>query len=330
MSHDHAYSEAPTFALSSEIVRRFCHEVLEIDGELRSLADTRDTPTLQYLANEFEAAFSDVIPEINACISDKACGIAAIDVPPVYDDLTDDAIAGALVSVALTSVLIEPSRDAENLTPFTMFSASYESNKALNEAGLLNISPTDILDFHSDGRIEHNTLGVPRYIAIYNTFINYRDCGNFYWVPISSIDNIQEHVEGIGFDTDFTFDLTPSIYGESGSKIGSVVERKVKTAIFSEDEDGSLITFMNGKFAGKETDDDDDYANRLRAFQAAIARNPFRYAAQQKSRRMIVLNNSSGFHARDIFQDPIIGHEETRNYLRSVSTDAVNTGYVIQ
>ncbi|MCW0983779.1 hypothetical protein OK142_23410 [Agrobacterium sp. BT-220-3] len=329
MSHDPAYTEAPSFALNREKVRDFCHDVLDVDGELRSLADTRDTPTLQHLANEFEAAFSDVILEINSNISDRTCGIAAVDVPSIYEDLTDDAIAGALVSVALTSVLINPSRDVENLTPFTMFSASYESNRALNEAGLLNISPTDILEFHSDGRIQNNTLGVPRYIAIYNTFINYRNCGSFYWVPISSIEGLGEHVEGIGFDDDFTFDLTPSIYGESGTKIDSVIERKVKTAIFSEDEDGSLITFMNGKFAGKDNCDA-DYTDRLKAFQTAIARNPFRYAAPQKSRRMIVLNNSSGFHARDIFQDPIIGHEETRNYLRSVSTDAVKTGYVMQ
>ncbi|MBO9111737.1 MULTISPECIES: hypothetical protein [Agrobacterium] len=329
MSHNSAYAEAPSFVLDREQLRHFCREVLEIDGELRSLGDTKDTQTLQHFSDEFAASFSDLIPEINARISDKMCGIAAVDVPPIYDDLTDDAIAGALVSVALTTVLMEPSKDVENHTPFTMFSASYESNKALNDAGLLHISPTDILDFHSDGRIHGKTLGVPRYISIYNTFINYRNCGNFYWVPASSIDNLQEHVEGIGFDDDFTFDLTPAIYGESGSKIGSVVERKVKTAIFSEDEDGSIITFMNGKFAGKENADD-DYTARLKAFQAAIARNPFRYAAEQKSRRMIVLNNSSGFHARDIFQDPILGHEETRNYLRSVSTDAAKTGYVIQ
>ncbi|MUO80772.1 hypothetical protein GOZ80_11460 [Agrobacterium vitis] len=328
MFHSKAYAEAPSFALDKEKVRQFCHDVLEVDGELRSLGDTREASVLEQLSSELKTAFSGTTAQIETRIADKTCGIAAIDIPPIYEDVTDDAIAGALVSIALTSTLIEPSKDIENLTPFTMFSASYESNKALNEAGLLNISPTDILDFHSDGLIRGKSLGVPRYIAIYNTFINYRKCGSFYWVPISAIDNLSEHVDRIGFDDDFTFELTPAIYGENGSKIDNVVERKVKTAIFSEGEDGSIITFMNGKFAGKEGAGT-DYANRLKSFQTAIAQNPFRYAAEQRSRRLIVLNNMSGFHARDIFEDPILGHEETRNYLRSVSVEAVNTGHVM-
>lgn len=328
MLHRNAYVEAPSFSLDKKKVRQFCHDVLEVGGELRSLGDTKDASVLEHLSCELKTSLSGTIAQIEAPITDKTCGIATIDIPQIYQDLTDDAIAGALVSIALTSVLIKPSKDIENLTPFTMFSASYESNKALNEAGLLNISPTDILDFHSDGLIRGVSLGVPRYIAIYNTFINYRKCGSFYWIPTSSIENLSEHVERIGFDDDFTFDLTPAIYGETGSRIDHVVERKVKTAIFSKDADGSIITFMNGKFAGKEGAGT-DYANHLKAFRAAIAKSPLRYAAAQKSRRLIVLNNSSGFHARDIFKDPIPGHEETRNYLRSVSMEAVNTGYVI-
>ncbi|WP_137136016.1 hypothetical protein [Rhizobium sp. FKY42] len=328
MLHSKAHAEAPSFTLDQEKVSRFCHDVLEVGGELRSLGDTKDASVLEHLSRELRTSLSDTLVQIEARIADKACGIAAIDIPPIYEDLTDDAIAGALTSIALTTVLFEPSKDVENLTPFTMFSASYESNKALNDAGLLNISPTDILDFHSDGLIRGTSLGVPRYIAIYNTFINYRKCGSFYWVPTSSIENLSEHVERIGFDDDFTFDLTPAIYGESGSRIDHVVERKVRTAIFSKDADGSIITFMNGKFAGKEGTGT-DYADRLKTFQTAIARNPFRYAAPQKSRRLIVLNNSSGFHARDIFEEAIPGHEETRNYLRSVSKEAVNTGYVM-
>lgn len=328
MMHGNTYSEAPSFFLDKEIVRQFCNDVLMVGGELRSLGDTRDVSVLEHLSHALKKAFLSTIVQIEKRISDKTCGIVAIDIPPVYEDATDDAIAGALVSIAFTFTLIGPAKDIENLTPFTMFSASYESNKALNEAGLLNISPTDILDFHSDGLIRGKALGVPRYIAIYNTFINYRKCGNFYWVPTSSIENLSEHIEQIGFDSDFTFDLTPTIYGEAGSRIDRVVERKVKTSIFSKDNDESIVTFMNGKFAGKEGSDT-DYASRLRSFQEAISQNPFRYVAAQKSRRLIVLNNLSGFHARDIFEDPIIGHEETRNYLRSVSMEAINTGYVI-
>lgn len=328
MLHSKAYAEAPSFSLNKGKVHQFCHDVLEVGGELRSLGDTREASTLEHLCCELKTAFSETIEQIEARIVDKTCGIAAIDIPTIYEDPTDDAITGALVSIALTSALFKPSSDIENLTPFTMFSASYESNKALNDVGLLHISPTDILDFHSDGLIQGKSLSVPRYIAIYNTFINYRKCGNFYWVPISSIENASEHIDRIGFDDDFTFDLTPAVYGETGSRIDNVVERKVKTAIFSEDDAGNIITFMNGKFAGKESAGG-DYADRLKAFQTSIAQNPFRYAVEQKSRRLIVLNNSSGFHARDIFEDPILGHEETRNYLRSVSMESVNTGYVL-
>ena len=328
MSYQPGHKEAPTVSLNPDKVREFCHDVLEINGELMSLGDTRESSILGNMSRELKAGFSEILSKIEEHTSDKTQGIAAIDIPCVYEDLTDDAIAGALISIALTSTIIQPSKDLENLTPFTMFSASYESNKALNEAGLLNISPTDILDFHSDGLIRGRALGVPRYIAIYNTFINYRKCGSFYWVPTCSIENLMEHVDRIGFGSDFSFDLTPTIYGETGSRIDTVVERRVQTAVFSEDEDGSIITFMNGKFVGKNGGNS-EYASHLRAFQTAISNNPFKYAAAQKSRRLIILNNASGFHARDIFEEPILGHEETRNYLRSVSSDAVNTGYVM-
>lgn len=209
-----------------------------------------------------------------------------------------------------------------------MFSASYESSSALDKAGLLHISPTDILDFHSDGLVRGHDLGVPRYISIYNTFINYSRPGQFYWIPTTHIEDLSEHVKAIGFDDDFLFDLTPAIYGQSKSEIGNVVERKVKTAIFKHDADGDIVTFMNGKFAGKGGDRH-ACADRLKNFQKAIATNPFRYAVNQQTRRMIVLNNAAGFHARDIFEDPIPGHEETRNYLRSVSSEAVPTGHVL-
>ncbi|WP_298966731.1 hypothetical protein [uncultured Roseibium sp.] len=320
--------KAPSYDLNEGTVHQFCHDLLEVDGELRSLADTRDDTTLTCLALEMWSAFSDTLGKIESCLQDNDCGIAAIDVPSIYDDLTDDAIAGALVSIALTSSLMQPAKDIENQTPFTMFSASYKSDEALNQAGLLDISPTDILGFHSDGLVREKELSVPRYISIYNTFINYRNCGNFYWIPTNSVSNLSRHVESIGFDDDFIFSLTPTIYGTAGAKIENVVERKVQTSIFKETDDGRITTFINGTFAGKRCGSP-DYTGRFKAFQSELSENPFRYAAAQKSRRMIVLNNANGFHARDIFEDPIEGHEETRNYLRSVSKNAVKTGHVM-
>ncbi|MBY8918332.1 hypothetical protein KUG85_09115 [Nitratireductor sp. L1-7-SE] len=321
-------TEAPSFSLDREFVREFCHDVLEVDGQLQSLGDTKNAGVLEHLSCQFRSRFSDTVVDIETQIAHKACGIAVVDVPSVYEDVTDDAIAGALVSIAATSALIKPSKDIENLTPFTMFSASCESSRALRKAGLPDISPTDILDFHSDGLICGKSLGVPRYIAIYNTFINYRKCGFFYWVPTSSIEALPEHLARIGLDDDFTFELTPAVYGETGSKIDRIVERRVRTAIFRKDVDGSIVTFMNGKFTGKDGADA-DFTWPLKAFQNSIAKNPFRYAVEQRSRRLIILNNSSGFHARDIFEDPVEGHEETRNYLRSVSAEAFHTGHLL-
>lgn len=319
---------APIIHLETDAVAAFCEANLFQGGEMLSLVDTKDPELTINLSAMAGKAFAAEVSEVTRNLLDRDVGIAAVDIPIVYDDATDDAIAGALLAIALSSHIMPARLDMENRTPFTLFSASHESNRALRKAGILNISPTNDIYYHSDGSISGKFLNIPCLISVYNITVNYRTRGNFYWIPSSSIPEFEEHIASIGFDDDYLFDLTPAVYGVDGAEITTVSQRRARTAIFRRGADGAVITFMNGTFIGKNEDDSISRV-RLARFKADVARNAFRYAVPQEPRRILFLNNAFGFHARDSFENPIEGHEETRIYLRSVSRADHHMGGIV-
>lgn len=323
-----AFDAAPIVTLEKDAVREFCETTLLENDSPIPLVATSDANLISQLSAQAGEAFSGEIRRIGTEISNVDVGIAAVDVPVVYEDVTKDAITGALVSLSISQHIMPSVLDRENRTPFSMFSASEGNNVALNKLGIKNVSPVDVLEFHSDGTIKGNTLAVPDYIAIYNVFINYAKRGNFYWVPSSSIPSMSNYVINLGFTSDYLFDLTPSVYSNREG-IKSISPHRARTSVFQEDEDGSVVTFMNGTFLGRESDMGGGASNHLAEFQQAIANNPSRYAVPQESRRMIILNNAAGFHARDVFEVPFEDVSVTRCYLRSASLSGRVMGEII-
>ncbi|WP_087004915.1 hypothetical protein [Rhizobium sullae] len=329
MLNDQPFVSAPVTVLDKNAVREFCEAHLLREGDVLPLIATADSGTMSGLAEAASAHFCPHLQESIASFSDPDIGISGIDIPEIYDDPTKDAITGALVAVSISQTLMPSILDKENRTPFSMFNASPANNAVLNEAGLKNISPTDILDFHSDGGIFNSRLSVPKFISIYNIFINYKRRGNFYWIPTSAIDNIDEYFDKIGTEDNYLFDLTPSVYSDRGSEIRSISANRAETAIFQK-VDGRIITFMNGDFLGRSTGGGNNFTiGLLDEFKDVIRRTRPKYAVPQESRRIVILNNAHGFHARDIFEEPVEGHPYTRSYLRSASLDGYPVGKII-
>jgi len=329
MLNVHSYETAPIAKLDLRAVTEFCENQLVRNGAIIPLAATSDSNLMADLAGSAGEYFSEDIASATDLISDRDIGIAGMDIPIIYDDPTKDAICGALVAVSISQHIMPSLLDKENKTPFSMFNASPENNAALAKAGMKNISPTDILDFHSDGSVLNDILAVPDYISIYNVFINYNQRGSFYWVPSSSISNLNSYIKEFGYEQEYLFDLTPTVYSEKGSEIKSIVARRARTSIFQKNSRDEVITFMNGSFLGKATDIGGHLSERLAEFQHEISTNGSRYAVPQESRRMVLLNNASGFHARDIFEDPIDGYPITRCYLRSASASGRVVGEIV-
>lgn len=324
-----AFDAAPIVTPEENTVREFCESTLLENGTPIPLVATSDANLVAELSARAGEAFAEEIGRIRMAISDVDVGIAALDVPVVYEDATKDAIIGALVSLSISQHVMPSVLDRENKTPFSMFNASEENNAALNKLGIKNLSPVDVLEFHSDGAIRGDTLSVPDYIALYNVFINYENRGNFYWVPSSSIPSMDDYVSTIGCNNDYLFDLTPSVYSNKESGIKPMSPHRARTSVFQEDEDGRIVTFMNGTFLGRDSDIGGVAIRQLSEFRQAIANNRLRYAVPQESRRMIILNNAAGFHARDVFEEPFKDVSVTRCYLRSASASGRVMGEVI-
>ncbi|MBC2885409.1 hypothetical protein H7Q97_08310 [Ochrobactrum sp. CM-21-5] len=321
--------QAPILSIPVQSAREFAHKNLLINGALISLADTKDRAVLKNLAEQASHFFADLISEIQSQLNRPSVGIVAIDVPQVLEDATADAIVGSLIAMSLTQAIMPSLLDRENDTPFSIFTASKDNSEKLDHVGIRGLTPTDVLDFHSDGSIAGEELSVPDYISIFNVFINYHNRGNFYWVPTSAIPSFSQIVEKVGLSQEYCFSLTPAVY-DNGKPDVKVVDRRARVAIFTRTSDGSITTFMNGTFDGradKNTDQEDDVVAEIKN---AISTNPIRYSIPQESRRLIIFNNANGFHARDIFEGPMEEYPVTRTYLRSASISGKVVGQIIE
>lgn len=60
----------------------------------------------------------------------------------------------------------------------------------------------------------------------------------------------------------------------------------------------------------------------VQSIRDSLNKNPTKIYLAQKERRAFYMKNTAGFHAREIFEDPIEGIDLTRVYLRAVDINA--------
>ncbi|MDH7786783.1 hypothetical protein QBD01_002804 [Ochrobactrum sp. 19YEA23] len=316
------------FSLAPEAANDFCDQYLTKNGIMISLADLRDKELTADLASQAAYVFADLLTDLQFQLDSPEIGIVAVDIPSIFEDATLDAIAGALLGISLVQALMPTLYDGRNQTPFSVFTTSTDSRQRLERVGLQDLVPLSRLEFHSDSSVTGKTLAVPDYIALYNIAINFEERGCFHWVPTCKIDGIAELVNKVGLSKEYYFRLNPAVY-EDGQNDVMVIEHRVKAAIFSSAQNGSTTTYMSGSFDGTVGEEHSQSHDVVTDIVNAISANKFRYSIPQESRRLIIVNNANGFHARDGFEKPLPDVSVNRVYLRCTSVAGKVVGEVL-
>lgn len=316
------------FSLGLQAAIDFCDQYLTKNGIMLSLADLRDKELTADLASQAAYVFADLITDLQFQLDSPEIGIVAVDIPTIVDDATLDATAGALLGISLIQALMPTLCDGKNQTPFSVFTTSADSRQKLERIGLQDQAPVSRLEFHSDSSVTGKTVAVPDYIALYNIAINFEERGFFHWVPTCKIDGISELVNKVGLSTEYYFKLDPAVY-EDGQNDVIVIEQHVKAAIFSQDQNGLITTYMSGQCEGKVGEEHTQSQDVVADIVKAISENKFRYSIPQESRRLLLMNNANGFHARDALEQPLPGVSMNRAYLRCTSVAGKVVGQVL-
>lgn len=274
-----------------------------------------------------DSLVADILVPVRDHLDDPARGFIGLDVPAgIADDPTTDALMGGFIAAAITSVFMTPALDVRNGTPFTVYTASAGNERALQDAGVAFHSPSGRLGFHTDGLLRDKAIHLPHLLALYNIVIAYNKPGCFYWAPFATWPAFDDWAERVGWNRRYRFVTTPIVY--AGALDAASETTQPSTAPFTEapvfwrDEAGQTrAVFLNGEVLGPVDGNPCGEARQIARLKDDIARHAHRLAIPQRQRRMFLMNNTAGFHARDLFDAPVPGARYTRSFMRSVSLE---------
>lgn len=310
--------------------------MIELDDYIKFIEILKDTgkfiPKLNILKNEEiqqmvrtagKVAFSKYANSIQDALNQKDLGILSLDVPKNNKISTnEDVFWGALSLLSLSLNLFSPIQDSLNNMPFTIYNASKENEKILSSEGLSFYTPEAKLGFHNDGGISAEEVFLPKYLMIYNLFIGYKNPGNFYWVPSSLWKDKKHFAEIVGIDREFNISITPIIYRNQDATVLANRTRELTLPLFKKLQNQELYIFLNGSVISSK--DGDELSNSIiERMRESISNNAIRYTVSQKTRRGIFVDNTLGFHARDIFSEPFENINITRSFIRSIDSNGV-------
>jgi hypothetical protein len=203
--------------------------------------------------------------------------------------------------------------------PFSIFSASHENAKLLNSKELIQYPPEVKLGFHNDGMFRDNEINIPLHIMVYNMYINYQRPGNFKWVPIACWDEADKF-ENLLKGKLIKIRITPNYYFDKEGKITNTLIDMVEVPICHVNDNGERMFFLNGNVLQK--DNGIEIVELVNSMRDSISKNQRKILINQKERRAVYLRNDFGFHARDIFEEPIKDADLTRIFIRAVDLNA--------
>ena len=265
-----------------------------------------------------EAIFFEEIRKIISLLNNPSIGIASLDIPEsslLNKNL--NSIYGAAVVMGIFNKIGIPNIDPINQMPFAIHSASHSNAEQLDAKNLFHYTPEVKLGFHNDGLLSKNTIEIPKHIAIYNLYISYMRPGNFMWIPTASwVDADKYHQISKTENINVKIKLTPSYYLDNVGNLKNSVSDLIEAPISTFNENGEYMFFLNGQVLLEDNlQKSVDFVQEIRN---SLQNNPEIIRIPQKERRAFFITNTKGFHARDVFQDPIDGVDLTRVFLRMV------------
>ncbi len=308
--------------ISPEKYDVFCYYLQNEANEIISLTIFKSASFCDFIYNLCGKLFCDEINQIIFTLSNPHISISAFDIPSSnHFNQELNTIFGIGLFIGIFNNIANSSIDPLNETPFTLHAASHSNGEKLDSLGLSVYTPKVKLGFHNDGLLSPGKVEIPKHIALYNLYISYHNPGNFMWVPTALWEEAQQyHPRSIGENVIVKTKLTPIFHSKNDQEITAPCFNYVTAPLSIINEEGEQRFFLNGQILPGENHI--DHVNLVNAMRLSLQNNPKKIYIPQKERRGIILKNHLGFHARDIFQDPIDGVDLSRILLRSVDLDA--------
>lgn len=295
---------------------KFCLHLKNNITGISNLDIFKNKLACDFITQSCDEIFSEEITTIVTSLNNANIGIAALDIPEINSfDKATNAVFGAAVVIGIFNKIGKSNIDEANKTPFTLHTASHSSGKLLETT---DHTPDAILGFHNDGLLNSGNLEIPNHIVLYNLYISYRQPGKFKWIPITLWDEFGQYTE-LAKSKNIKINLTPYFHL---SKEGNVVETAfddLEIPISNINAQGETQFFLNGKVL---LNNNPQHTALIQAIRNSLEKNSKIISIDQKERRAFYLKNTRGFHARDIFKDPIKDVDLTRVFLRSVDINA--------
>lgn len=267
--------------------------------------------------------FSDEISQITSSLGNPKLAISAFDVP--ISNLFNEelnTIFGVGVFIGIFNHIGNSSIDSSSNTPFTIHVASLSNSEKLESLGQ-EVAALEIkLGFHNDGLLTSNTIEIPKHIGLYNIYISYLNPGNFIWVPMALWDELSKYRLELIKKKEVVIKtkLTPFLYTRQNNAKKFSSYQYVTAPLCIINDTGEERFFLNGQVRLDENPP--EYVNLVNTIRESLQQNDKKIYIPQKERRGIVLKNTLGFHARDMFQNPTEGVDLSRVLIRTVDVNA--------
>ena len=266
--------------------------------------------------------FTQEIHEIILLLDDINVAISAFDIPEsTRFNKEFNNVYGVAVMIGIFNNIGRSNIDHINDMPFSLHKASHSNGKRLESTGLDGYTPEVKLGFHNDGLISQEKIEIPKHIALYNLYISYHKPGNFMWIPTAVWDDSEKYgVSTSNNNISVKIKLSPIFHLDKNNEIVNSGFNYVTAPVSSINKDGQLRFFINGQVLPE--DNEPNHVDFVQSIRHSLQNNLKKIYIPQKERRAIFLRNTMGFHARDIFEEPIEGVDLSRVLLRSVDLNS--------
>jgi hypothetical protein len=319
---NYARDNSKIIQIKSSEYDKFCTKLESEVPNIATLDVFKDQDICDLVKNMCGHIFFKEIKAITSLLEDENIGISAVDIPEssIYSK-ESDAIYGAAVVIGLFNNFAYSNTDQINGMPFTLHTASHSNGKRLDAAGFDGYTPEVKLGFHNDGLLSSDGIEIPNHIAVYNLYISYHRPGNFIWIPTSAWEDSEKYsAELNGQNIKVKIKLTPTFRLDDKNEVISSGFNYVTVPVSHVTADGEQRFFLNGQVLSE--DNLQVHVDFVQSIRDSLQKNRTKIYIQQKERRAIFLKNTKGFHARDIFEEPIEGVDLSRVMLRLVDINA--------
>ncbi|MFW2535429.1 MULTISPECIES: hypothetical protein [unclassified Legionella] len=114
--------------------------------------------------------------------------------------------------------------------------------------------------------------------------------------------------------------LNPNYHVDERGDIVNTIKNYVETPISQLNKKGEQRFFLNGQVL--PDNNPIEHVEFVQSIRDSLENNAIKICIPQCERRAIFIKNTDGFHARNIFEEPIEGVDLTRVYLRAVDVNA--------